>query len=268
MTVAGAFTNPEHERLVARFEQAVGAYPTPEYCRLRRGEFLLQRMLLPEIFSGRFNRALEIGCGIGYKSLLLAEIAGNVEGIDMSEPYHGFPGNVPAAVYGQQILGKIGAGRVRLSIAEDFAVYLNERKGAYDLVITDYVLEHVPDPAPLYRAIFDALVPGGVAVHTIPNTHDAMDTLLRLNLGASLKEYAKAVAGFFLGRKRRQKLTLNGLLVPITHSEYISDYREQFDVYKLESYVYPMIEAGFVIERVVPTREHSYTLAARKPGNK
>lgn len=265
MTPARAFTNPDHERLIARFETEIGAYPTPEYCRIRRGEFLLQRMLLPEIFSRRFDRALEIGCGIGYKSLLLAEIAGEVEGIDMREPYHGFPGDQAAAIYGQQILDKIGANRVRLSIAEDFAAYLTARKSAYDLIVTDYVLEHVPEPVPLYRAIYGALAPGGLAVHTCPNTHDAIDTFMRLNLGASIREYLKAVAGLFLGRKRRQKMTWNGLLVPITHSEYISDYARQFDVYKLESYVYPMIEAGFVIERVVSTREHSYTVAARKP---
>ena len=138
-------------------------------------------------------------------------------------------------------------------------------ENAHDLIVSDYVLEHVPEPEPLYRAIFAALKPGGIAVHTCPNTHDAMDTFLRLNLGASLKEFVKAAAGLALGRKRRQRVTLNGLLVPITHSEYISDYARQFDVYKLESYVYPMIEAGFVIERVVPTREHSYTVAARKP---
>lgn len=265
MNLASGFTNPDHERLIGRFEAAIGPYPTPEYCKLRRGEFLLQRMLLPEIFMQRFSSALEIGCGIGYKSLLLSEIAAHVDGIDMSEPYHGFPGELPAAVYGQQILDKIGANRVRLAVAEDFTAHLGAHRNAYDLIVTDYVLEHVPEPVPLYRAIHDSLVPGGVAVHTCPNTHDAIDTFMRLNLGASLKEYAKAVAGLLLGRKRRQKLTWNGLLVPITHSEYISDYARQFDVYKLESYVYPMIEAGFVIERVVPTREHSYTVAARKP---
>lgn len=267
MAVAVTFMNPEHERLVAQFEQTIGPYPTPEYCRLRRGEFLLQRMLLPDIFARRFGRALEIGCGIGYKSLLLSEVADRVEGIDMSEPYHGFPGSLAAAAYGQQILAKIGADRVNLSIAEDFTEFLRGREGAYDLIVTDYVLEHVPEPLPLYRAILAALTAGGVAVHTLPNTHDAIDTFMRLNLGASLREFAKAVAGFLLGRSRRQKLTLHGLLVPITHSEYISDYRRQFDVYKLESYVYPMIEAGFVIERVVATREHSYTVVARKPAD-
>lgn len=265
MAISKNFTTSDIDDLDRRFQEQMGKYATREYCYIRRYEFLLQRMLLPDVFGRRYRHALEIGCGIGYKAMLLTEIATQVDGIDLDTPYHGFPGELPAAESGRRILTGIGCVRVQLTAGADFIGFLRERPSAYDLLVTDYVMEHIREPLPLYEAMYAALEPGGVAVHVLPNTHDALEQFVRLNLNPPFKELLRVAVALLRRRRRRQRIRFNGMFVPVTHSEFIDDYRDQFNVYRLENHVYPMIRCGFDIEKLVPTREHAYTVVARRP---
>lgn len=253
----------------AAFQQAAVTFVGETYFRTRKLEFELQQMLLPQAFTKPFARVLELGCGIGYKALLMKAHAKRVEGIDIHEPYHGFKGREPAVVTGQKILGEIGSSGVHLTCA-NYVEYLKVRPDCYDLIYSDYLLEHVPDLPPLMCAVFNSLRQGGLAVHTVPNTHDALIQLATENLQPTWRALARVgkayVRRLMGGSKRHPRVTATGTFVPITHSEFINDYRKQFEVYRLENFVFPMMEAGFVIEAIVTTREHAYTIVCRKPG--
>jgi len=264
MSATAAATRPRIDTLIPHFEREAGSYLAPTYCRVRRNEFLLQRMLAPEIFDREYSRALDIGCGVGFKCLLLGEVAHEVDGIDLDAPYHGFPGSEPAAVFGQRLLSGIGCAWARLEAVHAYDAFLARHADTYDLIVSDYLVEHVADVAALHAAIHAALRPGGAVVHAVPNTHEALDQFVRLNARPSIREFAKAALGMLRRGTRAQKITGHGLLVPIPHSEFLTDYRRQLDVYRLEHNVFAMIEAGFEITRIVPTREHTYTVVARR----
>ena len=46
--------------------------------------------------------------------------------------------------------------------------------------------------------------------------------------------------------------------------EFIDDFSRQIDIYTLENYLFPMLDAGFRIEKIVSTREHNDVIVARK----
>lgn len=259
----------------AEFEARINAFCDegassvgPNYFRTRRLEFELQQMLLPDLYRTSYDRVLELGCGIGFKALLMSRFATRTDGIDVSAPYHGFATDLPAVERGKQILRKVGCDDVFLETG-DYIGILAGRRSLYDFVYSDYLFEHVPDLPPLYQAMFECLKPRGTMVHVVPNTHDALIQLSKLNLLPKrsllwpiLRGYLARLRG---GTNRHQKVTSSGWVVPITHSEFLTDYFDQFEVYRLENYVFPLIETGFRVSSIVPIREHSFAVACHKP---
>jgi len=250
------------------FKSLSGPYVGNNYFRTRMLEFRLQQMLLRETFSRQYRHALELGCGIGYKALQMTRFAQVVDGLDIGDPYHGFVADESAVVIGNRIFREIGCSQVNL-VSSDFSDYLLKHPAAYDLIYSDYVLEHVPDLVALLSAVYVALEKDGIFMSVVPNTHDALIQLALENMQPSLRGIARVIKGYVKqllgGSKRHPRFTPMGIFVPVPHSEFISDFRKQFEVYRLENYVNPMIEAGLVVEAVVPTREHAYTIVCRKP---
>ena len=107
-------------------------------------------------------------------------------------------------------------------------------------------------------------------IHTVPNTKDAVRAFLDVNINITLGKLlriAKSNLGAFLKKKTRQetKLRWNGIIVPPCHSEHIDDFSKQLDIYTLENYLFPMLENGFVIEKIISTRENNHVIVARNP---
>ncbi|WP_187170469.1 class I SAM-dependent methyltransferase [Salidesulfovibrio onnuriiensis] len=245
------------------FEPFVG----PDYCRVRTLEFQLQTMLQPALLELDDKPVLELGCGLGFKSLLWSRHAREVVGIDMDAPYHGFNTSEPSVVAGQRVLDSVGVNNVTLR-AGDLFEHLDSCGERYSLIFSDYLMEHISDLPRLASCMHKALAPGGRTVHTVPTTQAGLLELVRANLEPSLrdvweivKNYAKR---FVRGEKRHARFTPGGWIVPITHSEYTASYNKQLRIYELESYVFPLMEAGFIIESIVPLRETSVSILARK----
>ncbi len=53
-------------------------------------------------------------------------------------------------------------------------------RGPYDLIVTAFLAEHVPDSAALHRAVHAALRPGGIAFHVFPTLYEPAFVLNRL----------------------------------------------------------------------------------------
>lgn len=252
-----------HARLIADFCAAAATHVGPNYFRVRRMEFELQRSLAPDVFAAPFSRALDIGCGVGFKSVLLAGQAARVRGIDVAVPYHGFAGGRPSADVGAEILARLGCERVALGTG-DFLAALAAEPESYDLIVSDYLFEHVENLPELTRAIAGALTPGGWTVHAVPNTHDALIQLADANLRPYWRRALSTLRGWLSGAGSGMRLTGHGWLVPRPHSEFLADFADQFGVYELERSVLALQDAGLRVTAIWPTRERTFTVFARK----
>jgi SAM-dependent methyltransferase len=107
-----------------------------------RGEF-------PPTGSGEdAPRVLDIGAGTGHQASLLQSLGYRVTAVDLSASDYA----------GQRVFPVIDYDGRTLPLPD----------GAFDVVFSSNVLEHVPDIAALLREMHRVLAPGGVAIHVLP----------------------------------------------------------------------------------------------------
>jgi SAM-dependent methyltransferase len=110
--------------------------------------------MIQQAFAGRVPaRALVDGCGIGTYAERLAELCGRVYGLDIEVDRV-----QEAAANGSRVAYLGGAGE-----------HLPFGDGAFDLVLSHEVLEHVQDDRAAIREIVRTLCPGGRLVLFCPN---------------------------------------------------------------------------------------------------
>ncbi|MBI4574821.1 MAG: class I SAM-dependent methyltransferase [Planctomycetes bacterium] len=103
------------------------------------------------------DRALEVGCGAGVVSLLLARGGFRVEGVDVAGP---------AVRYARRAAALAGLAGVRFREAR--AETLPYPDGRFDLVLATEVLEHLEDPRRALREWRRVLAPGGTLLVSCP----------------------------------------------------------------------------------------------------
>ena len=117
------------------------------------------RRTLAEAGIGRGMRILDIGCGPGYVSTLLAEMIGTegeIVGADIS---------ATALETARDRVDRLGLKNIRFELG-DPAKMTFERP--FDAVVGRYILMFLPDPAAMLRAVAGHLRPGGVlAFHEV-----------------------------------------------------------------------------------------------------
>lgn len=101
-------------------------------------------------------RILNVGCGSGELSYLLAAAGHNVLGIDPVKEYIDLAENKKPICLEKSCFFKVGG-------IEDF-----KEKGEYDCVIATDVLEHIPDDGRALRRMAEMLHPGGFLIITVP----------------------------------------------------------------------------------------------------
>lgn len=102
--------------------------------------------------EGAGKTVLDVGCGPGYLSALLADRGYNVTGVEQSGPYTAsFPSNV------------------RL-IEADLEAGLPPLPGKYDYILCADILEHLRRPDRLLEQLRNALAPGGALIASLPNS--------------------------------------------------------------------------------------------------
>lgn len=242
-----------------------GLTPFSDYFRLRTYEFRTLRTLLPEVFSVESPSAVtaEIGCGFGFGSLLLLPFARHVRGFDIPVHYPSHAvGEAENSVQVARHLASGLLGRRDLTFDTAWPHELPLDDASVDLIYSQYVLEHVPDIADVAREMGRVVRPGGTAVHIVPNAIDALMELARANARVPLRSL---VAGLLRrGTGGRTALSLNGTIVPPVHSEFLTHFSEQFGVYSMERFTFPMIEAGFDVVHVTVTRESNRAIVFRR----
>ena len=101
------------------------------------------------------RRVLDAGCGEGYGSALVAEVATSVLGVDRS-----------ADALARAQANHAGP-RVRFACVD--LTRLDAVRERFDVVLNFQVLEHLHDPRPLLAQFSSHLAPGGTLVLTTPN---------------------------------------------------------------------------------------------------
>ncbi|MBI3825226.1 MAG: class I SAM-dependent methyltransferase [Candidatus Rokubacteria bacterium] len=149
--------------------------PWSEQFRRRALEFRALRRL-HDLAGAR--RVLEIGCGNAFASALLSAgrelvVATDLPSADPATHSIGL-GKARALLDGLRV--------ERYGIAAASGERLPFREGAFDLVISLFVLEHVPDREAAVAEMHRVLDRGGLAVHAVPGRLWALDAPLRLSL--------------------------------------------------------------------------------------
>lgn len=110
-----------------------------------------------DILVGHNKRALDIGCAYGYAMKMLRDLGYDVYGIDISR----------YAIYkAREYLDRKSCGASL--IISDAQKLLPFRVG-FDLIVSFEVLEHLINPVPFLRNVYETLGEGGVFIAKTPN---------------------------------------------------------------------------------------------------
>ncbi len=117
----------------------------------------IERYLLAASLLKPGWRVLDIACGVGYGSFLMAErVAGvEVDGVDVAEE---------AIAYARE---HYAHGNVRYGLGDALTSEL--RKAHYDAVVSFETLEHLSDDRRFMERLYDAVRPGGRLILSSPN---------------------------------------------------------------------------------------------------
>ena len=131
------------------------------YFHRRMLEMLSYIELLPETKS---MKVLELGCGIGYQSAMLASVCKQVIATDL--PQESLIDHAPGMKAAAQLHEKLNIHNVELipCSAEELPFETN----SMDLVFSSHVLEHIPHQDLALQEINRVLKPGGIHVCIVP----------------------------------------------------------------------------------------------------
>ncbi|QUT08077.1 bifunctional 2-polyprenyl-6-hydroxyphenol methylase/3-demethylubiquinol 3-O-methyltransferase UbiG [Sphingobium phenoxybenzoativorans] len=122
------------------------------------------------------KRALDVGCGAGLLTEPLARMGAQAMGIDAA------PENIAAA--------QAHAGQMGLTIDYRATGIESLDAGAFDLVTSMEVIEHVTDPALFVRGLAKALAPGGLMILSTPNRTN-LSRFAMITIGEGLGQIPK-----------------------------------------------------------------------------
>lgn len=114
---------------------------------------------LNELFPGEKVRVLDLGCGTGYGSRMLAEAGHHVTGTDLA----------PEAI---EHCRRMSSGKPNETYAVEDACNLQQPSESFDVVINFEVIEHVPLPNRVAAEAFRVLKDGGSLILSTPNRYN------------------------------------------------------------------------------------------------
>ena len=124
----------------------------------RRADFFLSQVLPRAKVAGSW---IDVGCGSGYFSRIVAKAGARVLGVDgsaaMIDAARGFSGPGPAPTY-------------EVKTVEDLA----RESGAFDGALFLSVMEYLEDPSASLGAVASLLRPGGTLILSAPNRHSGL----------------------------------------------------------------------------------------------
>jgi ubiquinone/menaquinone biosynthesis C-methylase UbiE len=148
----------------------------------------VSRRLIRECGIGPGMRVLDVGCGVGDMSMLLAEAvgsSGHVVAFDREQR--------PVDV-ARERAHKAGLAQIEFVVTSDDAL---PDRPPFDAVVGRYILMHQPDPTAMLRRVASAARPGGViAFHEIAlrvAAYSSPQVVLFARIGASIETAFRAL---------------------------------------------------------------------------
>ncbi len=137
----------------------------PSYFRRRYLEFLSYYELLP---VRHFQSVLEIGCGNGFQTALLASISNSVTATDLESS--SMETHSPGLEVARSVLRKLNVSNAKVLPAD--ATQLPFENESFDLVYSSHMLEHVPDRKKAVAEMYRVLRKGGLLLCVVPTRTD------------------------------------------------------------------------------------------------
>lgn len=165
--------NPQSEPVLANFE-AIRDFCLangreferwPSYFNRRMLEFTSYAELFPVKSLGK---VLELGCGVGYQSLMLAKLAKSVIATDL--PSEDMLTHTPGMVQARKFIDSMGIKNIDLIGCS--AQELPFDDNSFDFVYSSHVLEHIEDRKLAISEIFRVLKPGGIFFCAVPTSFE------------------------------------------------------------------------------------------------
>lgn len=237
-------------RLLAEAERRRDAFGVDEgFFPIRTAEFLLLLGKLNRLEGLQARTVLEVGCGRGWSLRLWCTVANHVVGVDLP----------PAVAAARALLAAFPPGGARVELIPGLAEDLAGIEGRFDLVVTQYVLEHVDDIPRTLRALHARVRPEGHIVHVLNSLVDRHDWYIEYRrqcspwrrLWASLREQGIA-----------RTLASPGAFTP-AHERRFGDFATEAKEYRLERWALRLMRAGFEIVDFFQTRDVNWVLVTR-----
>ena len=121
----------------------------------------LHRYELAARLGAGAGRVLDLCCGVGYGSRVLAANAASVHGVDVSEA---------AIAAAREAVGPDTAGRIEFTCADAHAFLRAQPRGAFDVIVCFEGIEHVPDPGAVADELLRLVEGGARVVLSLPNS--------------------------------------------------------------------------------------------------
>jgi SAM-dependent methyltransferase len=132
-------------------------------------------------------------------------------------------------------------------------------EGDFDLILTQYVLEHVADIDRTLAALHARLRPGGHVVHVLNSAVDRAGWYVTYRLEHSLLARLRAS----LATRGWRATARNPLEFTPPHEPRFGDYGREVGQYRLEAWALRVLRAGFEIVDHFQTRDVNWVLVTR-----
>ncbi len=178
---------------------------------------------------------LDVGCGEGHNTRMVARRGAHMVGIDISPTFVRYAREAEE----ERPLG------IRYELAS--AVEMPFDRASFDFVTAFMSLMDIPETERVLAEVFRVLRPGGFLQFSI--THPCFDTPHRENLRDETgRTYAIEVGDYFRGREGEVKEWLFSAAPPEAR-EGLPPFRTPIFMRTLSSWLNRLVEAGFVLER-------------------
>jgi len=224
--------------------------PYAEYFDLRGTEFLLMALRLRRLFEPlRWGRVLEVGSGNGFGCLLWGLLAEHVVGVDGA-------GETETA---KRLVAASPGHAEHIRYEEGACEDLSGVEGIFDLVVTQYALEHFRDADRSLREIHSHVAPGGHAIHIVPNAANRHKWYIEYR--SSLRWWNRVKHSL---RYRGRWMTLKdpfGYTAP--HDGTRGTFEEEMRNYTLEHWAELILRNDAVIVDYFPTRDLNWVIVSQ-----
>lgn len=211
-------------------------------------EFLLLLRRLGDKNVLPVRNVLELGWGAGYSLRLWSQVAERVTGAD-----------VPQAMgLARRLLDAYPPPRHNIDLVESRGEDFTSSE-KYDLVLTQYVLEHVDEIPKVLARIRENIEPQGLAIQVLNNTDSRTAWYVEYRQATSLPRrlyHSWRERGFL-------KTALGALEYTVPHEPRFGSFAHELTEYRLDRWALRLMRAGFEVVDWFQTADFNYVIITR-----